>query len=97
QFLARAPGAIFERSPLIDDDRERDTAPGRDRPIDQRPRVELGAKRPISPENAGPVGEQDADLFFDAPAPRPPVGGRQRLAQRNQPLALSAAPALYLI
>ena len=51
-----SPGrqARYSSGPFLSiDDRQRDRAPGRDRPIDQRPRIELGAKRPIHAENTG--------------------------------------------
>src|SRR5439155_6659958 len=72
----------------------RDDAPLADRPIDQRPGLEFGAKRPINTENARALGEERAQLGGDALAPAPPVGNRQRLAQRDQPLALAAPPQL---
>src|SRR5205085_10063854 len=92
ELIARPPGAVFEGPLFVDDNRQGDRAPGGDRPIDQRARIELGAERPIDTENTLPLGEDATKRGVDLRAPIVPLSSRQALPERDQAFALSPAP-----
>ena len=68
--------------------------PCADRPVDQRPRIELGAERPVDAERARPLAIT-AQLGSILRQAAPLLGAP--LPQRDQPLALGPPPELYLL
>src|ERR1051325_4932403 len=74
------------------DQRQGNPAAGGDRPIDERARIELGAKRPVDAENAWPLGENAPQRGVDLRTPTMPLTSGQPLPQCDKALALGPAP-----